>query len=603
MTSCGRTHELRALIAGYEGAHGSIVKRLKKKLGGNLESLMLAFIENPAVLDAELLNLAMAGMGTNTKLLVAVLASLNRDEMLAAAAQYQEKYHRPLVDAIRTEESGDLRDLLVTLAGGSRAPEDLAVDVARAHADAQALLEAGEIAATVNRRVFSDVLARSSVSHLAAVAAEYTGLSRYPKTPKDTGFTALETAIDKKIGSNSYSQALLAVLHPATAIAEQFNAAVKGVGTNDFLLIRLVVRTQGMRMLLAKQAFFTAYKKSMLRAIEDDTGGNYRHALRRIAAQHQGALSAVMLREAFKGVGTDERKAIDVLLRYNASEMERFETAEAYAMDYNRPLPDAILGEMGNALGFFLSILCYTRVGWDAHQLRVAMKGMGTDPAPMVDVICSRGAEHLADVKAEYLRLYKKELAAAVAGDVSGHVGQVFQGLLNNTRTDTPLGESEIAVTVDRLYRAGEGTAGTKDTDFVDVFLRYSALQLGAIDRAYRAAHTHSLFHVIEKELSGTLQNALLASCNPVAYASRQIRESMKGFGTDDRLLVRSLAHRLPAEFVAIDTLFNDENHKSIKNWIEHDCGGSLKLALTLYIDSLVSAAAAEAALNPPAYG
>eukprot|EP01139_Manchomonas_bermudensis_P011185 Amastigsp_a342308_26.p2 type:complete len:373 gc:universal Amastigsp_a342308_26:1214-96(-) len=365
--------------------------------------------------------------------------------------------------------------------------------------------------------------------------------------------------------------------------------AIDGAGTDDFKLQRHVARARGALMFAAKQAYLTLFKKPLLKDIEGDTGGDYRVALRRACAHNQGALVASIIRGATLGAGTTEGLVVDALTLYATNEYERFQTAEAFALDYGKPLPSIINSEMSGGLAYFLSALCYTRVGWDAAQLRAALKGIGSDESVLVDVIVARDTDHLELVKAEYKKTYGKELLKAVQGDVSGHFGAMLTGLLSIPRRDPApaLAESEIAVNVDRLYRATQG-AGTRDADCVEVFSRYTPLQLGAIDVAYRAAHGVALVNLVEKELSGSAEEACMAAINPIVYASRQLQRSMKGAGTKEALLVRMLVHRTPAEFRSIDAVFNDETHKSVLAWVQSDVGGKFKLALTRYINSLL---------------
>ena len=65
--------------------------------------------------------------------------------------------------------------------------------------------------------------------------------------------------------------------------------------------------------------------------------------------------------------------------------------------------------------------------------------------------------------------------------------------------------------------------------------------------------------------------------------ALEDLRE-MKGFGTDDRMLTRTIVSRCEVDMVEIKAAFEKMYGKSLARWIKSDCSGSYKTLLLVLI-------------------
>ena len=70
---------------------------------------------------------------------------------------------------------------------------------------------------------------------------------------------------------------------PSEYFATRVNKAVKGWGTNNNLLIRILVTRDEIDMPQIKKCYKELYKKDMLEDIKDDTSGDYRELLIELA--------------------------------------------------------------------------------------------------------------------------------------------------------------------------------------------------------------------------------------------------------------------------------------------------------------------------------
>ena len=113
---------------------------------------------------------------------------------------------------------------------------------------------------------------------LATVAREYHKL---------TGHTILQ-AIDKEFHGDSkkaLKTIVYATLSPSEYFATRVNDAIKGWGTKDHLLIRILITRDEIDMPQIKEAYKRLYNKDMVKAIESDTHGDYKKLLVEICNQ------------------------------------------------------------------------------------------------------------------------------------------------------------------------------------------------------------------------------------------------------------------------------------------------------------------------------
>jgi hypothetical protein len=93
-----------------------------------------------------------------------------------------------------------------------------------------------------------------------------------------TGHT-LEKAIEKET-SGDFRKALLAFLQtPAEYHAQLFDEAMKGTGTNDAQLVRLVTTLTKSQLKEANLVYTKKHQKTLAAAIKSETSGNYEKAL------------------------------------------------------------------------------------------------------------------------------------------------------------------------------------------------------------------------------------------------------------------------------------------------------------------------------------
>ena len=275
-----RTNAQRQQIReAYKASYGrDLMKDLKSELHSHLEDGILALFTDPIEYDADELRGAMKGMGTNEDTLIEIIASRPPHMLKAIIAKFKEKFNRDLEADVKSETSGTLRKLLIALLQCSRSA-NTNPNQAQCAEIAKEIYQAGEKKLGTDESVFNKYFCTLSPHELAAVSREYHKL---------TGHTILQ-AIDKEFHGDSKKTLrtiVYATLSPSEYFATRVKDAIKGLGTKDHLLIRVLVSRSEIDMPQIKQYYKQLYGKDMVADIKSDISGEYQNLFVQLVSKY-----------------------------------------------------------------------------------------------------------------------------------------------------------------------------------------------------------------------------------------------------------------------------------------------------------------------------
>jgi len=252
--------ELHQIDLAYRAKFGKhLIDKIKSETSGHFETVLVNIIQPPELTDANYLYKSMKGMGTNEKLLSEIMATRDGAEMEKIKTAFVDTYHSGLENMIKAEVSGKYLNLLLALVSGPRGRGEQMVDAAKAAADAQKLYEAP------NDTNFTFIMGNSSHAHNMAIRDVYQ--QRYGKSLID---------VIKKQFSGDYEDCLVMLATPRLEFfAEKAYKAMKGMGTDDDKLIRIITTRHGVDLHLWKQTFLQKYNKSLYQWVKSEISGDY----------------------------------------------------------------------------------------------------------------------------------------------------------------------------------------------------------------------------------------------------------------------------------------------------------------------------------------
>ncbi|CAG06242.1 unnamed protein product, partial [Tetraodon nigroviridis] len=175
---------------------------------------------------------------------------------------------------------------------------------------------------------------------------------------------------------------------------------------------------------------------------------------------------AAVLDKAIKVKGVDEKTIIDILVK--RSNDQRQQIKKAFQHSSGKPLESALKNALKGDLEDVVLALLKTPAQYDAQQLKLAMKGIGTDEDTLIEILASRNNREILDMKKAYQEEYKKDLEEDVRGDTSGDFRAVLLEILKASRTE---GVCDQLIDSDAraLYEAGEGRKGKDCSVFIEI--------------------------------------------------------------------------------------------------------------------------------------
>uniref|UniRef100_A0A8C1NW18 Annexin n=1 Tax=Cyprinus carpio TaxID=7962 RepID=A0A8C1NW18_CYPCA len=265
----------QAISKAYEETTKRIlVNDLKGDTKGSLEDLLVALARPPAVNDAKWLNKAIKGAGTDTNILIEILASRTNKQIKEMSAAFAEVIKKTPMQELKTEVSGDFGKAILLLAEGAR-DESTNVNADKAKEDAKALYQAGEKRLGTDESKFIEILCKRSIPHLRQTILEYKNIS---------GKT-LQKSIEKEI-SGDLEELLVAivkcVMSTPAYFAEKIYKSMKGAGTDENTLTRVMVSRGEIDMLDIRAEFKKLYQRSLYKEISSDVSGSYGDCLKMI---------------------------------------------------------------------------------------------------------------------------------------------------------------------------------------------------------------------------------------------------------------------------------------------------------------------------------
>ncbi|XP_071715537.1 annexin D5-like [Rutidosis leptorrhynchoides] len=247
--------------------HEELTKRLSSELSGNCKKAVLLWMPDPARRDAMILHEALT-TDIDLKAATEVICSRTPSQIQHLKQLYHSLYGTHLEHAVQTQASGDLEKLLLAYLSTPRS-EGLEVDRMMADQDAKALYRAGEKRLGTDEKTFRMIFSGRSRAHMAAVSSAYHNM--YGST--------LKKAVKGETSGN-FEHALVTILqcaeNPGKYFAKVLHRAMKGLGTDDKTLIRVIVTRAEIDMQYIKAEYHKKHHKSLNDAVHSETSGHYR---------------------------------------------------------------------------------------------------------------------------------------------------------------------------------------------------------------------------------------------------------------------------------------------------------------------------------------
>uniref|UniRef100_A0A8C2ZMJ4 Annexin n=1 Tax=Cyclopterus lumpus TaxID=8103 RepID=A0A8C2ZMJ4_CYCLU len=589
------------VIAAYKCSFGKdLIEDLKYELTGKFERLIVSLMRTSAYHDAKEIHDAVKGVGTNERCLIEIMASRNNRQMNEMVAAYKDAYGIDIEEDITTDTSGHFKKMLVVLLQVNfGCLKHFYTSFSFIHHLILCILTSQW---GTDEAKFIMILGNRSVTHLCMVFDAFEKIAEM----------SIEDSIKHEL-SGDFERLMLAVVQCIRSVpmffAKRLYKSMKGLGTADNSLIRIMISRSEIDMLDIRECFRLLYEKSLYNMIKDDTSGDYKRTLLNLcggdddlageffpeaaqiaykmweisamtkvqlrptirpAPSVDPAADAQALRKAMKGFGTDEDAIIDIVAQ--RSNAQRQEIRQAFKSLLGRDLMKDLKSELSKNLERLVIGLMLNPAEFDAKMMRKAIEGAGTDEHALIEILVTRSNEEILAMNAAYKDAYKKSLEEAIHSDTSGLFCRILVSLVQGAREEGPADE-ERAIADAQVTQSCNADSDDMEMKFMSVLCTRSFPHLRKVFQEFVRYSNKDIEQIIKKEMSGDVKNAFYAIVRSVknqpSYFADRLYKAMKGLGTDDRALIRIMVSRSEVDLFNIRKEFKETHDVSLHEFIQ----------------------------------
>ncbi|XP_047342368.1 annexin D5-like [Impatiens glandulifera] len=289
---------------------------------------------------------------------------------------------------------------------------------------------------------------------------------------------------------------------------------------------------------------------------------------------------AIQLHRAFKGFGCDTAIVINILAHRDS--MQRSYIRHEFRTMYGEELDKRLAKELSGDLERAVLLWMHDPATRDAIILRKALFGDAINVKTATEVICSRTPSQLLQIKQLYHSMTHSYLEHDIEFQCTGDHKKLLLAYLGIQRYEGPeVDRNMVEHDANALYKAGEKKFGTDEKTFIRIFSERSRAHMAAVDIAYTNLHKHSLQKAVKNETSGHFEHGLLTilRCaeNPGTYFAKLLHKAMKGMGTQDTWLIRTIVTRAEIDMEYIKGEYQRKYKKTLKDAVKSETSGNYK--------------------------
>ncbi|KAK5990799.1 Annexin C1 [Cladobotryum mycophilum] len=300
-----------------------------------------------------------------------------------------------------------------------------------------------------------------------------------------------------------------------SADAQALRSAMKGFGTDEKTLIRVLGNKDPLQIEVLRTTFERNFKRKLVDDLKKETSGYFEMGLVQIA---RGPLQADVhnLYEAISGLGTKEVVLNDILLSRSNADIKAIKSA--YYHTYRRSLEEDVKGDLSmKTERHFMMVLAATRaedsapvvpqqVEDDVMNIYKATEGkMGTDEILVCSILSSRNDNQIRAISHSYKRKFNRDLESVLKSEFSGHMEDALLFQLRNAE--------DKYMHAAKLLEDTMAGLGTKDYLLVARVVRFhwNRADLANIKGAYHHRYRKTLASRIRGETSGDYERLMVA--------------------------------------------------------------------------------------------
>ena len=286
------------------------------------------------------------------------------------------------------------------------------------------------------------------------------------------------------------------------------------------------------------------------------------------------------LYNAMKDFGTDNKSLIHIVA--NTTNQQRQQIIKAYQRLYNKDLIKDIKSELSGKYEDAVIAAFETPVEYDVKEIIRTIKKI--DVYSLIEIIATRPKWMLDEIQQRYKELNNNH---SIEETLNSKFKEPVKTLLNHLLQHTRRSNHKQPQMNHCKQQANDLTSCTNWNEEGSVFNKIlytsSAKELVVISKYFHKLTGQTLPQALDerneftKKMKEYIKTVLFAVMAPSEYFATRVYKAIKGFGTDNMLLIRVLITRDELDMKYIRMYYKDIYKKEMIEDIKSDCSGNYK--------------------------
>ena len=273
---------------------------------------------------------------------------------------------------------------------------------------------------------------------------------------------------------------------------------------------------------------------------------------------------------------SDKTKIVEFICKLNKE--QRMKLKETYVASYGTELIKDLEKVLSGNVEKLVCGLIKSFIDFDAEQIYLSMKGLGTDEDTLSEMIATKPSRHLNKIKQRYPELYNETLENDIKGDTSDYYRNILIAMIQGGRSDNPYPNSEKMKEI--IEKLKDDDENIKD-NFISYLVTCSYGEICTLCREYEKAYGKNILEGIKNKFGKDEYNFFNVLLNYISDPGKFFAEKIHGFKDKDLIrIIVSNEEILNDIKDAYKELYNTELIDDIKNKTE----GDFQLGLTILL-------------------
>ncbi|XP_021949864.1 annexin B10 isoform X2 [Folsomia candida] len=290
--------------------------------------------------------------------------------------------------------------------------------------------------------------------------------------------------------------------------AKTLRAAMKGLGTNEEKIIKILTKRTSKQRAEIAITFNREFNRVLQEDLRSELGGKFETVILALMDDPAEYL-AKELHSAMDKIGTNEDMLTEILCTRGDDEIRKI--SDAYTKIYEKSLTSELSSEVSGDYKRLLTLLLTTSRSTDnfdatqiATKLYSAGEGrLGTDEEAFVFALAHHSFPQLKLVFKEYEKLAGKTFEQAVRAEMSGDLKEAILTIARRV-------ESLPRYFAELLHEAMTGL-DTSDRTLIRLIVTRAEIDLGAVKKEYQALYHKTVESDVKGETGGDYEAVLLS--------------------------------------------------------------------------------------------